>query len=780
MDFIDPRIGTGGLLAGAGNHNPAAQYPYGALRLGPDTAQMIAGQLLVTNWQHCGGYSYSDNVVRAFSHTHFVGAGVTDYGNFGVMPIRARSEEELERALLHPPHRALPLVHAEEHTAPGLYELNFTAAAVRARLAAAGTHAGVHEYHFLEHADEPANHAASCGVLVDVCHNARGAAKQCRDATVDVRPHGSGAVLINASLLMAGALSGRAPSGGVRMYWAAVVEARTSSPVPWRLWTAEGLRPDGAAFARANGTLGVFVHASCSSSTAAAPHVRVRAALSFISMHAAVANRRTQAPNGTTVEASAEGAMAAWAVPLGAVRVADPADAADSALRAFHTAVYRTHLAPTTWDEDRRYLGFDGAVHTLSAARAHAYTDLSLWDVHRTQLPWLSLLDRAVYRDVVASLRDMSLQAGRMPRWPLANVDGDCMIGDHGVVVVAEATHKQLTPPVDAAWYALMRRRAIETRPCAAEWRMLGYAPIECFAQSPSLTLAYAFDDACLATVATRLGEHADASNLSAGAAHAVNASFDAHRGLMCARTAGGTTVCPHVATLPPLIFKAMYTEGNGAQWTWFVPQDPAGLAELFGPSRFIAKLDQLMAGAHDWPFGPALPNTHYWAGNEPDLLAPWLYAFAGAQHRTAVETRWLCEHAYSDTPAGLPGNDDFGTMSAWLVWARLGIYPLAGSDLFVIGSPTFAEVLLQRGNSVDLTLRAHNASRANIHVGRAQINGRPLSQPFVRFGDLAPPSDDNAEGVAPSLLEMWMVPTASQSAWYGPPRVVRPRPHKG
>ena len=222
----------------------------------------------------------------------------------------------------------------------------------------------------------------------------------------------------------------------------------------------------------------------------------------------------------------------------------------------------------------------------------------------------------------------------------------------------------------------------------------------------------------------------------------------------MCPRTRTGALRCPLDPKLP-YPFEKHYVEGSALQWLWFVPHDPLLLVQLFGSNAsFVAKLDAFMVDARRRPLGNSMPNGYgYWAGNEPDLLAPWLYAFAGAQHRAANTTRWLTEHKYSDAADGVPGNDDFGTLSAWLVWATLGLYPLAGSDGFVVGSPRFGEVELRSPDGQRLTIRAHNASAANTYVERAALDGQLLATPFVRFRDL----------IGGATLECWMSDRASR-----------------
>ena len=96
-EFVDPHIGTGGLGWGVGGTNPGAQVPFGALRLGPDTA--LGALNLEKLGVHYGGYWFSDTHIRAFSHTHLVGAGVADLGNVGVMAVSSQlTNKTIQRA----------------------------------------------------------------------------------------------------------------------------------------------------------------------------------------------------------------------------------------------------------------------------------------------------------------------------------------------------------------------------------------------------------------------------------------------------------------------------------------------------------------------------------------------------------------------------------------------------------------------------------------------------------------------------------------------------------
>ncbi len=137
------------------------------------------------------------------------------------------------------------------------------------------------------------------------------------------------------------------------------------------------------------------------------------------------------------------------------------------------------------------------------------------------------------------------------------------------------------------------------------------------------------------------------------------------------------------------------WAEGDALHWAWFVPHDVPGLVRLHGgrgafESRLRAFFDQ--SAAHDAELAArlrglspsALPNPYYWAGNEHDLFAPYMLNWANASATQALTRSLLLRH-YSHRPDGLPGNDDYGTMSAWYVFSSLGLFPRTGSDEYVL-----------------------------------------------------------------------------------------------
>jgi putative alpha-1,2-mannosidase len=127
-------------------------------------------------------------------------------------------------------------------------------------------------------------------------------------------------------------------------------------------------------------------------------------------------------------------------------------------------------------------------------------------------------------------------------------------------------------------------------------------------------------------------------------------------------------------------------------------------------------------------------------AGNEPDIFAVWLFNWAHRPDLAQKYTRQLLTIRYTPTrEIGLPGNDDYGTISAWASWAALGLYPQAGNSTYALGSPVFPQVVVRRGAELggDLTIRAVNASDTNIYVQSVSLNGVQLASPFVRHEQL-------------------------------------------
>ncbi len=156
------------------------------------------------------------------------------------------------------------------------------------------------------------------------------------------------------------------------------------------------------------------------------------------------------------------------------------------------------------------------------------------------------------------------------------------------------------------------------------------------------------------------------------------------------------------------------------------------GLIDLQGgDSAFLANLD--------WYFNLDKNSTPYQfqgLNNEVDYLTPYAYLYAGRPDRTQQIIRVALAYRFKNSRGGLPGNDDSGAMSSWYAWNCIGLCPLAGQEIYLIGSPVFDRVSFPvRGNTFRVITR--NNSLNNIYVQSALLNGESHDKPFIEFEDL-------------------------------------------
>jgi predicted alpha-1,2-mannosidase len=180
----------------------------------------------------------------------------------------------------------------------------------------------------------------------------------------------------------------------------------------------------------------------------------------------------------------------------------------------------------------------------------------------------------------------------------------------------------------------------------------------------------------------------------------------------------------------------APYYEGSAYQYSTYVPHDVQGLIDRAGGDEaFVRWLDAFFGESEDDALRPEGLYTH---GNEPDLLAPYLYIHAGRADKTQSRVRRLLGGEYRTGRAGLPGNDDSGTMSSWYVWNAVGLYPNAGQDFYYVGSPVFTRARIRLGAGLAFNVVARGASRENPYVQSATLDGRTLKRAWLTHAEVS------------------------------------------
>ena len=705
-------IGSGGFGFAVGSSFVGAAAPQGFAKVGPDTS----GPWGVVDFLHCSGYWYGDDTILGFSHLHLQGTGVPDGGVLALMPIDAFDPSRTATAAY-----AAKFDKATESNEPGRYAVTLAPSGVRVEIAAT-PHAAHHRYTY------PGG-ATAAHVVLDLDHHLARGRVDTESLDVDAASR-----TLRGSLKTIGGLSGG--FGGTTLYFAARTKDAWSQALVW----SHGQAP--AAGTHAAGT-GVGVVLDFDLAPSHAP-VEIQVALSLVSSAAAAANLAAEMTS-FDFDTEAKKTAGDWSDATSAVRF----DGGSPAQRAMLTAaLYHALLMPTVVsDVDGAYVGLDGKVAHADGFRYS--TDMSLWDTYRTLHPLYDLAMPERARDVARSLVAMAKASGSFPKWPTGTGEAGTMIGASAEVVLADAYVKGIRD-FDAEWaYATMRAAAMERadppggrggRNNVVPYMDLGFVPAS-IGSSASVTIEYGQDDAALAQLAGALGHADDAAALDARA-HGWRKLYDPASGFLWAKNADDTWATTHG---DPTIASDDFDEANAWQSVWGPWYDEGGLESVLGGREaLVQKLEGFFEqGKQDYDainwtqaLSVGTRRKYFWGGNEPDIHAAYLFALAGRPDLTQKWVRWIENEVYSAGADGLPGNDDGGTMSAWLVFSALGIYPVPGTDRYVVGAPMFphAEVKVLGGSFV---VDAPNVSDANVYVRAVTLDGAPLTSSMLRHADL-------------------------------------------
>jgi predicted alpha-1,2-mannosidase len=699
--LVEPRIGSGELGYRLGAVFVGAAAPFGLAKPGPDTRHSEWGTWTVT---HCSGYFYPDDLIDGFSHTHTHGTGVPDYGDLLVTTVRDLTAAKTAPGI---PGYSNLFRHENEEVAPGYYRVKLEGTGTVVELTAT-TRAAVHRYTF-----PPGTNLA---ILFDPSYTLPGGS--CDEAEIHVDPEEN---TVYGHKKSRGDLSGR--FGGYTVYfW-----ARLSRPFSKAGAFAPGeLFPDQLdRTAQKAGAYLVF-------DTTQDPVVEIRMGISFVDLEGARKNVETEVGTRTFEEVYAE-TSAAWEQLLGSA-VAEFDDPELAVI--YYTSLYHTALWPTLFnDADGRYLGFDRQVHT--ADWGSYYTDFSLWDTFRTVHPLYVVLWPERQRDMLRSFVAMKEQGGCLPKWALAIGEANSMVGASADMVVADSYLKGIADFDVQSAFEGMVSLAENTHPeldCPGSNVMPAYIqhhyiPQDLHGASVSQTQEYAYADYCISRLAAALGDDERAALFEERGDYYANL-WSAADGFFRARRADGTWWEP----FDPVVWQDPYVEGDAWQYLFYAPHDPEGLAELMGGWQPLReRLAEFFQLSKDF-WNDLVPSPYYFHGNEPDIHSAILFSYAGDPDLAAFWTSWIVEKNYSTLPTGLPGNDDAGTLSAWLVFTALGFYPTVCRNDYALFAP------LARLATVDFAGEKLTVERQGEgqHVTAIRLDGKPLPAALATHEELS------------------------------------------
>ena len=690
--FVDPKIGSGG----HGHVFVGANVPFGFVQLGPTSVPQ--------EWDWTSGYHVSDSTVIGFPHLHLSGTGIGDLHDITVMPVTG--EVVYARGVTEDPQSGLWSYsdRSREQVRPGYYATRLTRYDIDVELTAT-KRVGFHRYTFPE--------SEASGIVFDLQNG--GGWDRATEASVRVIDDRT----------ICGYRYSRGWANDQRVYF----HAEFSRP-----FKAFRLIADGQPVQGASATASVL-YGRADFETEPGDTILLKVALSPTSAEAARRNLTAELPDWDfrkTVKAADE----AWNRELAKI---DITTRSESDRRVFYTALYHTMIAPSVFcDVDSTYYGADKQIHPGEGFVN--YTTFSLWDTYRGAHPLMTIIHPEKIADIINTMLHIHEQQGKLPVWHLMGCETNCMTGNPGIPVVADALIKGFGGFDREAAYEALKQSAMRDERGMKYRKQYGYLPCDKMKESVAYDLEYALADWCVAEAAKVMGKKEDEAYFRKRS-QSYRQLFDPTTGFLRGRNSAGEFREPFNP------FRSVhreddYCEGNAWQYTWLVPHDVEGLIGCFGSrERFLNKLDSLfiLTGDAGEMASPDISGLigQYAHGNEPGHHTCYLYTLAGVPEKTADRIRYILRHLYSDRVDGICGNEDVGQMSAWYILSALGFYPVEpAGGRYVFGSPLFDKAVLQVSGGT-FTITARNNSEQNRYIQSVRLNGKPYRQPWINHADI-------------------------------------------
>ncbi len=493
--------------------------------------------------------------------------------------------------------------------------------------------------------------------------------------------------------------------------------------------------------------------------------LQFRYAISYISVEQAKLNLQKEVPKWS-FDSVKKAARARWNHVLGQIQVEGGSEAQK---RVFYTSLYRCYERMINISEDGQY--YSGYDHKIHQDTRPFYVDNWLWDTYRALEPLHTILNPEMMGDKIQSYVRMYEQLGWMPCFSVLHGNHECMTGNHAAPWIADAWAKGIRNFDVKTAYAGLRKNSIEGT--WLPWRKgpkcelddflaeHGYMPAlrpgekETVArvhpfearQAVSVTLAQSYDDWCTAHMAKAVGNEADYQLFMKRAANYKNV-FRADKNSMWPKDAEGKWIEPFDPKFSGgMGGRAYTTENNILTYNWDVQHDIQGLfAMMGGLSAAEKKMDQLFREGLDrskYEFWARFPDAsglvgQFSMGNEPSLAIPYMYNYMGTPWKTQKRVRMLLDTWFTDTLLGMPGDEDGGGMSAFVVFSMMGLYPVTpGLPVYNLTSPVFNRVTIRLTNGKRLTISAPGNSVDNKYIQSVRLNGKDCPQVWVRHADL-------------------------------------------
>ncbi|MBK7103742.1 MAG: GH92 family glycosyl hydrolase [Ignavibacteriae bacterium] len=706
VKYVNPLIGTApsrtisALKHGEGTENnaqviPSVTVPFGMTNWTPQTKNVET--------KCVAPYYYKDSLITGFRGTHWLSGSCTqDYGSFSIMPISGKLNHLLE-------NRGSNYSPSNEISTPYFYKINLENYNIDCEITAT-TRCGFLKFSF--------NNNEEKYIIVEPNSDEN-------EGFIKVIPEQNEIVGYNPVHRI---YQGWGESAGFSGYFVIRFEVPIQE---FGVYQGQNIFKNKYEISNQE-KIGAFIDFSNSSNKI----INVRIGTSFVSIENARKNLDEEIGNKSFDEVKTN-LKNIWNEYLSKIKIETSIE--EDKVK-FYTALYHSLQHPRIYSDcNGEYPSFNGGKGIKNSGKENYYSDFSVWDTYRALHPLFNIILPNKSKGMMHSLLQMAEQGGWLPIFPCWNSYTSAMIGDHVISLIADAYIKNIID-LNENEYSYLKKNATESpkefkdyvngkgRRALKSYMQYGFIPLEdsvkeSFHQQEqvSRTLEYSYDDFALSQIAKKKRYTKDFEyffNRSKNYKNVYDANVKSVRG----KFKDGTFTKDFVKDKRmPYI-----TEGTPWQYTWYVPHDVNGLISLMGgQEKFNMELSNFFE------------SENYWHGNEPSHQIPFLFSYSGEQNKTNKIISKILNEEYSADPGGLSGNDDAGQMSAWYVFASMGLYPVCpGSDEYSIFLPNHEKSIIDIGNGKNFTIKK-TGSNTNDEVKIILFNDKILDKNIINHSDI-------------------------------------------
>jgi alpha-1,2-mannosidase, putative len=706
--YVNRFIGTGleGRVA------PVASVPFGMMQIGADTRS------------NGSGYHYNDNLILGFSHLHKSGGGCADFLDILFMPMRLNQDvnaiHELPSQYYHS-----RFSHQDEKSEPGYYSVDLYERQLSVELTAS-LRCGMQRYHYTSGGTMP--------VIIDLEYGSHGACTIQKEHNVDT-VFSAGFEMVDSHTVRGYRLTnGWAPEQHVYFY------TTFSAPIKECILFVDNHRVERVTSAKGRNVKAILTFENKKG------ELDVKTAISAVDMEGARKNLQAEVQN-KNFNAVRNEAARKWGAILDQIDI-KTSDKKKKEL--FYTSLHNVMMYPMLFsDVDNRFRGPDRQVHQTNGFPYYGAV-VGLWDTFRAACPLAAILHPDVMQSYVKTALEHFKYAGQLPIWTLAGMETYQMIGLHSMPLITNCYLNGIRGfDADFAMKAMVESAMKDT--CGysmgyfvglKNYKKYGYVPCDLEMESVARTLEYAYDDRAIAEFA-KATNHEDAYRYFYNRSFSYKNVIDPVTLFARGKTKDGAWRTPF-NPLSSVHRRDDYCEGNAWQWTFFVPHDVDGLANLMGGKPVLAsRLDSLFTMSsvlHGDNVSGDISGLigQYAHGNEPGHHTIYMYNKVGQPKKTQKYINQVLTTLYNNTPDGICGNEDTGQMSAWYVFNSLGFYPMDPvSGQYELGAPLFEKATIKLPSGKKIVVKAVNLSDKNIYVDKIFLNGVLLNRTYITFDEV-------------------------------------------